>query len=352
MPSTGPELGPLARERSHGAAVGERPVHGEVDAVRTRLQPGRVERAGAVLRLRATARRALVRKPRGAFLEQEQLDAAVRRGLERLVPAGCGTAAPARLLLPALERGRLLREPRLLEERQRELEQLGRRRVSLAGGGAGERSLRLLREHVGEAGARLLRPDDDDVPRDAAANVPVEVGGNGSEVIAGELVDVPLEARLRPATLVVTSGLLLGQIRERLEPSVHEPEEQTALAVDDGDDRSLAAAEQRNERPEVEVGADAHAVRHRLAQSVDAPELVEPRGEDGDALRAGAVEVVREEVADALEVGLQPRLLVVRQLASVRRTSTSAPRRAASSSSSPPWRGSSRRRWDRGRCRG
>ena len=169
-----------------------------------------------------------------------------------------------------------------------------------------ERGPGLLREHVGEAGARLLRPDDDDVPRDAAANVPVEVGGDVSEVIAGELVDVSLEACLRPATLVVTSGLLLGQIRERLEPSVHELEEQTALAVDDGDDRSLAAAEQRNERPEVEVGADAHAVRHRLAQGVDAPELVEPRGEDGDALRAGAVEVVREEVADRSKSDCSP----------------------------------------------
>ena len=119
--------------------------------------------------------------------------------------------------------------------------------------------------------------------RDAAANVAVEVGGDVAEVIAGELVDVPLVASLRPAALVVTSRLLLGQVRERLEPAVRELEEQAALAVDDGDDRSLAAAEQRNERREVEVRADAHAVRHRLAQSVDAPELVEPGGEDGDA---------------------------------------------------------------------
>ena len=126
------ELRPVPGERAHRAAVGERAMHGDVDAVLARLHPRRVERARAVLSLRAAARRALVRKPLDALLEEQQLDAAVRRGLERLVPARRRAAAPAGLLLPALERLRLLGEPRLLEERQRELEQLGRRRVPLA----------------------------------------------------------------------------------------------------------------------------------------------------------------------------------------------------------------------------
>src|SRR5438874_2180678 len=87
-------------------------------------------------------------------------------------------------------RASALTEPCLLEERQRELEQLRRRRVSLARGGAGEGALRLLREHVGESRARLLGTDHDDVLRDAAANAAVEVRGDRAEVIAGELVDV------------------------------------------------------------------------------------------------------------------------------------------------------------------
>ena len=66
--------------------------------------------------------------------------------------------------------------------------------------------LGLVREHVGEGGARLLRADDDDVLRDAASDVAVQIGRDRSQVITRELVDVPLEAGLRPASLVVRPG--------------------------------------------------------------------------------------------------------------------------------------------------
>ena len=143
----------------------------------------------------------------------------------------------------------------------------------------------------------------------------VEVFRNGSQVVLRELVDVTLEARLRSAALIVPPRLFLGEIGQRLEPSARQPEEQAALAVDHGDDRALAAAQQRHQRLEVEVGPDVNAVRHAVAQRARAPERVEPGGEDGEALDARAVEVVREVAADALEVGLNPALLVVGEVA-------------------------------------
>src|SRR5205814_7644018 len=95
-------------QRADCSAVGERPVYGEVDAVITRLHPRRVEGARAVLRLRSSARGALVCAAHDAFLEEQQLDATVRRRLERLVPARRGAAAAAGLLLPARHGLRLL----------------------------------------------------------------------------------------------------------------------------------------------------------------------------------------------------------------------------------------------------
>ena len=293
----------------------ERPAHGEVDAVVARVHPRRVERARAVLRLRATAGRALVRLPVDALLEQEQLDAAVRRGLERLLPAGRGTAAASRLFLPAVDRRRLLGEPRLLEERLREREQLGRGRVPLARGRPHEAVARLGRELVDERRARFVRPDDDDLPGEAAANVVVEILRDRAQMLARELVDVPLEPRLRPAALVVPSGLLLGEVGQRLEPPARQLEEEAALAVDHGDDGAFAPSDERHERRDREVRPDADGVLDSLAERVRAPEPVEPGREQRDALHARAVELVREEVTDPLEVRLEPQLLVVRQLA-------------------------------------
>src|SRR5262249_36219965 len=126
-----PELGPISIERAHETAVVQRLVHREVDAVTAGLEPCRIERTGAVPRLSSTARGALVCEPIDIFLEEEELDAAVRRRFERLVPAGRGTAVAACFLLPPCERGRLLRDVRSFQERHRELVELGRRRIPL-----------------------------------------------------------------------------------------------------------------------------------------------------------------------------------------------------------------------------
>src|SRR5439155_13029685 len=91
-------------DRPRGAAVRERPVQRQVEAVVAGLERRPVERALAVLGRGAGALRALPRPPAGALLEEEGLDASVGGALERLRPAGCGPAAAARLLAPALER--------------------------------------------------------------------------------------------------------------------------------------------------------------------------------------------------------------------------------------------------------
>src|ERR671918_1501472 len=71
-----------------GAAVDERLVDGEVEALRARLHPGAVERAAAVVRARAAAARALEGVAIRPVLVQEDLNAAVGGGLEHVLPAG------------------------------------------------------------------------------------------------------------------------------------------------------------------------------------------------------------------------------------------------------------------------
>src|SRR5437588_762285 len=111
----------------------------------------------------AAALRALPRRPAGAFLEEERLDPPVRGGLERLVPAGSGAAAAARLLAPALEGFPLAPCTRLLEHGGHDLEDLRGRRVRLRLGPADDRAFDLLGEEPREFRPRLFRGDDDDV---------------------------------------------------------------------------------------------------------------------------------------------------------------------------------------------
>src|SRR5215208_3392099 len=114
----------MLRDGAHGSAVGQRLGDGDVEPVRTGLHLRPVERAAAVRGARPAAARALEGIPVRPLLEQEQLDASLRRRLEYVLPAGGRAAAPARLLAPALERSGLLARAPALEDRQRELEQL------------------------------------------------------------------------------------------------------------------------------------------------------------------------------------------------------------------------------------
>ena len=90
-----------------------------------------------------------------------------------------------------------------------------------------------------------------------------------------ELLDVALIARLRPAALVVTSRLVLELLDDLLQAAGVKAKDITALAADDGDEGTLAPADQRNQRREVEAPADLDHVWHALAQRQRPPEIVE-----------------------------------------------------------------------------
>ena len=124
-------------------------------------------------------------------------------------------------------------------------------------------------------------------------------------MLVHELLDVPLVARLRPAALVVPPGRVLGAVDDLLELSGAQPEQLTALAPDDRDDRAVPAPDERHERREVELAPDAHLVGDRLGQREHAPDVVEAGDEDREPLGPVARELVLEVVGDPLEVGLQ-----------------------------------------------
>jgi hypothetical protein len=86
-----------------------------------------------------------------------------------------------------------------------------------------------------------------------------------------------------------------------------------ALAAEERDDRALAAADERDERREVELPADPDAVGHRLDQRARPPDVVHSGREDRDAVRTIALELVGEVVADPREVVLQRDPLVMRE---------------------------------------
>ena len=230
----GVELLPLARERANVAAVRERLVHGEVEAVVARLHRaspssghapfcvGARPQDGHCVRLRSTPSWKSSSSTRPS-------DAA---------SSVCSQPDAARPLRPASSRQRssaVVSSARRACSRngRASASSSGRGRVRLARRRPDDRLARLGREH-GRRTSRAPRRRRRRRParRETAANAAVELLGDRAQVLARELVDVALEARLRPAALVVPSGLLLGQVGERLEPPAREPEEEAALAVD------------------------------------------------------------------------------------------------------------------------
>src|SRR6266540_4029180 len=119
-------------QRPDRAAVGKRLMDGEVEAVVSALELGAVERASAPRDREPPARVALPGLVLGALLVEQRLDAGVRGGLERLLPARGGAAAAPGLLSPALDYLALLVRARFLEQRQRDRKQVGRRGVASA----------------------------------------------------------------------------------------------------------------------------------------------------------------------------------------------------------------------------
>jgi thioredoxin reductase (NADPH) len=205
-----------------------------------------------------------------------------------------------------------------LEDRGRELEQLGGRRVRLCGRPADNCSSSFVCEQFLELGMGLVGGDHDHLHRSEPADQPVERFGDLLQVLPDERLDVTLVTGLRPASLVVLAGLLLGVVGELLQSSAAEPIELPAFAADDEDKGALPAPNERNERREVERAAHLHLVGHGLGERERPPDVVEARGEDREPVGAVPFELPRIEVTDALEVCPQADTLVVRQVAAVR----------------------------------
>jgi hypothetical protein len=125
---------------------------------------------------------------------------------------------------------------------------------------------------------------------------------------------VALVARLRPTALVVLARRLLGAVRDLRELAATQREHASLLAADDGDDRTVAATDQRHERAEQEVIGDASRVCDLPGKREHTPDVVRACSEDREAMRAVPVELLAEVAAEPVEVGLQPRFGLVRKI--------------------------------------
>ena len=98
-----------------------------------------------------------------------------------------------------------------------------------------------------ELALQLLRADDDHSRELEPAQLPLQLCGDRLQVVLRELVDVALVPRLRPAALVVLARLFLREVGDLLEPPGAQPVE-AQLAADVRHDRTLSAADERDER--------------------------------------------------------------------------------------------------------
>ena len=305
-------------DRTDRPAVRDGLVHSEVETVVALLGLGAVERAPAACRGQPPARRALPGLVLDAFLVEQDARPSVGGGLERLGPAGRGSLSATGRLSPALEHLFLLASARLVEDRRGQLVQLVQatrapRRVvqpttalSPPFESSSSSSARVSSEETTITfGASILRT------RRSISSA------TSRRCSRDELLDVALEASLRPAALVVPAGNLVAAVDDLVEPARAQPEELAALAPDEGDDRALAAADERHERRDVELLADVDPSGTARSERDRPPDVVKACGEDGQPLRAVAIELVREALADTLEVLLERDALVVCQAVTV-----------------------------------
>ena len=148
-------------------------------------------------------------------------------------------------------------------------------------GDARDERAHVLGEQVLELAPSVVAPDYDDLRLVQEPCEAAELVGDALEVVVDELVGVALEASLRPAALVVSPRLLLEVVGEVLETAGAEAVEAALLAADDERRGALAAADERDERRQVEKPADLDLVRHDLGERQGPPHVVEAGAEDG-----------------------------------------------------------------------
>ena len=85
-----------------------------------------------------------------------------------------------------------------------------------------------------------------------------------------------------------------------------QPVDLALLATHQRYERTFAAADEGDERREVEALADLDPVGHGIGQREREPEVVRAGAEDGDAVRPVPVELDRQVLLQPLDVRLQP----------------------------------------------
>ena len=240
------------------AAVRERSVDRDVDAVLALVHRDPVQRALPDRRRRAAARRALPHRS----VARPPRRAAPRRARPR-APRAC-RAQPA-----------VARSPRAASPRQRSSSSASSAASASSSSGeiasstcagvacasAAAQPSSAVRVSCASASTNsrpdLLRPDDDD--RHAAlAHAPVQLLGDVLHVLLGDLVEPALVVRLRPAALVAAAqpALLLGQVGDLDDAAVLEPVDVPTLAVHDRDQRPLTLADEPDERREHQLAVE------------------------------------------------------------------------------------------------
>ena len=127
-------------------AVRQRLVDGEIQTGVSRLHRRSVERTAPVLSLRPPTGRAHVGGSIGSILHEQELDSAVGRSLQRLLPPGRGSATSCSLLAPAREQLVLPAGSPTVEQRPCRLQKPRRIDVRLGRGPAEEGRSRVGRE--------------------------------------------------------------------------------------------------------------------------------------------------------------------------------------------------------------
>jgi hypothetical protein len=219
-----------------------------------------------------------------------------------VVPPGCCTPVPRRLLAPARQQLLLPAGPPRVEERPRRLEQPRRVDVRLRRDPPDECIPGLGGEQAFEAGSRLLRAGEHDPNVPEPAHAAIERVGHVPQMPVDDGLDVPLVAALRPAALVVATGDVRRLVRQRNQLARAQPVDVAALAPDVGDKRSVVPSDETNERRQIELLRDASFVLHRPRQWELQEEVVALRGEHGDATNTLTAELAAEPLVDPLDV--------------------------------------------------